>query len=406
MNSRCSALVTGLLLATFTACSGPGGDGGTVLPLPDSASPTDGSSADVSSDLSGTPDGLSGDSGLDMGGPGPEVGPADIATDPGADTGPDIPDVGKDTGPDVLPPPPGIVDPNCVDGQYTETLPPGVSVDISGFISNYDGVSYRDLIDDVLEARYPLGAALVTGGVENATFGDCIDFFISNTGSASSVIGQLGTVTHECGHFYDIAISPAGGATYVVTESLTLECFGASYQGSNKTFPRSYIRNDAFSLAHPPCAPGEFGGCDHYADVYLNGDGDPSTGDFDSGDQGFDMVLEETVQYVNSLATGYAFIDQYTSNVSERDGLLTFLWYVQRYLNYGRLNDTASYEVLASSPCWRNAILTIWGRAWLYLQATADMPLLGIEHDKLYGLATDPVLLQEIQLIRERHGCQ
>ena len=43
---------------------------------------------------------------------------------------------------------------------------------------------------------------------------------------------------------------------------------------------------------------------DNYANVYL--DGDPDDDEFDGGDQGFNSLLEETLQYVNSLATGYA----------------------------------------------------------------------------------------------------
>ena len=78
--------------------------------------------------------------------------------------------------------------------------------------------------------------------------------------------------------------------------------------------------------------------CDFYRQVYL--DGDPDDDNFEGGDQGYNSVLEETTQYINSLAVGYAFNDLYSGSVSERDGILTFLWYITRYLKMAPRKNT------------------------------------------------------------------
>ena len=86
-------------------------------------------------------------------------------------------------------------------------------------------------------------------------------------------------------------------------------------------------RDDRYADLRPPCGGED---CDTYANIYLNGD--PDDQNFDSGDQGFNMLMEEAFQYVNSLATNYALNERYQGSISGRDGILTTLWWVQRYL--------------------------------------------------------------------------
>jgi len=71
-----------------------------------------------------------------------------------------------------------------------------------------------------------------------------------------------------------------------------------------------------------------------------------------------------------------------------------------------RLESPQAYKLLSEDQCWRRSILTVWGRAWLYLKATEQYPSLGIDDAKLEGLATDPELLAEIQALRGFEGCQ
>lgn len=160
------------------------------------------------------------------------------------------------------------------------------------------------------------------------------------------------------------------------------------------TFARSRMNGDTFSALLPD---------DFYRDVYLDGDPDDAT--FDGGDQGFNSVLEEATQYVNSLATDWALRDQLSFSVSARDGILTFLWYIERYLYQARREFPNAYERLSGDTCWREAILTLWGRAWLYLDLTKEIDQLGIGDDVIEPLVLQPELLEEIDLLRERHGC-
>ena len=309
-----------------------------------------------------------------------------------------------------------MVNKQCLDGKYTETLP-NKDAPISQIISAYKPAAYKQFIKDVLAARYPFGKTLVEGALKSAPQ-DCVDTFLpaSMRGSASQVMSRLGTIVHECGHFYDIY--GAGGLTskqWVIKDGLTFKCKGAratdskrSSFGSNPSFSRNKINKDKWSAKHPPCT--SFGGgsknCDSYAYIYLNGD--PDNGKFESGDQGFDNLIEEVTQYVNSLATGYAYQDQKGgfSKSSDRDGILNFLWYTERYLHMARTKYPDFYKFAANDKCWRELVLTLWGRAWLYLEATKNNSNLGINDAKLMGLVKDPELLAEIELFRKAQGCK
>lgn len=161
---------------------------------------------------------------------------------------------------------------------------------------------------------------------------------------------------------------------------------------------------DQYAALHPPCASFADQGCDSYAAIYL--DGDPNDGAFDSGDQGYGMLHEETLQYVNSLATSYAFEDQFSYSTSARDEILTFLWYTMRYLRMARLEHPEAYTLLSESSCWRDLILQTCGRAWLYLEMTSGSSTLGINDDFLMTLVMEPELLSEIQRLRDIEGCE
>ena len=320
------------------------------------------------------------------GGAGFDAGPG---FDGGADSGPS----GADAGPGFdAGPPSDLVDPACTDGMYTETLP-NPTADISDI--TFDG-DIGGFIDAILDRRYPVGAALVRGGRMYRNFGEDCDLLFAGTPSSGDDIHQrLNTIVHECGHLYDFFLSSGASDSYFITGDLTLTCErGDTTARGGDTFERALLTSDSYQPARPP---GSGRGFDSYADVYLIGDG---------SEQGFNVLFEEAVQYVNSLATEYAFADQMSpgQSTSARDGILTFVWYVTRYLKIAREEYPSAYERITNA-CWRDAILQWWGRAWLYLEATEGMPSLGIDDEALYDLATDPVLLSEIQRLRELDGC-
>ncbi len=298
------------------------------------------------------------------------------------------------------PPIPGIVDPQCIDGQYNEQLPE--LVDISAQMNSYSPSNVRAFYESVLELRYPMGAKLVKEAPTTQI--DCVAAFTSNPFTAQEAFTDLNTIVHECGHVYDLGNSGFFDNHYAINMGLSFTCSdGDSTDRGGKTFARNRIAYDAFSVQRPYC-DGFGPDCDFYADTYL--DGNPDDGDISaSGDQGYGSLLEESVQYVNSLATGYAFHDQYTNFQSDRDGILTFLWYIGRYLHMARTQYPEVYNFLVQDDCWRQATLTVWGRGWLYLEATKGYDQLGISDDAIEPLVKDPTILNEIELLRQAEGC-
>lgn len=296
--------------------------------------------------------------------------------------------------PDGAPPPPAP----CGAAKYSETLPTNTA-DLSGVA--FSAANPSPYVLSVLERRYPLGKWLVEGGLANTAIGgSCIDRFLGDKSSGDAVIRQLSTVVHECGHFFDLTDRGPSSSTYNVRTDVIFKCSQGDAQGrGGVTFARSRITKDAYAAKRPACGGQSRPGCDTYADVYLDGNPDDTT--FQGGDQGFSSVLEETTQYVNSLATAYAFEDRYRSRkVSERDGILTFQWYVERYLLLAKASYPAAYKLIREDACWRKAVLTVWDRADFYLEATKSLPSLGINDAAILALVNDPVLKAEIDALR------
>ena len=217
---------------------------------------------------------------------------------------------------------------------------------------------FHDVHRGVLNRRYPLGWYIIDRGLrEGAAIGHCIDFFMRDRSSAERVNSQLSTAVHECGHFLDMSLN---GDAFVIRRDLSITCEeGDSTDRFGQTFARSRINDDDYSRLRPPCQGNRSPDCDSYADIYL--DGDPDNESFEGGDQGFNMLAEEAVQYINSLATSYAVYDQSRYSTSARDGILTHLWWIQRYLAYARDRYPAAHQFLLGNECYRRLILTIWG---------------------------------------------
>lgn len=297
-----------------------------------------------------------------------------------------------------------LVDPACTDGKYTEALP-NPTADLSGVAFSPTGLDAYFL--GVLGLRYPIGKDVVAGGLTNKQFGkSCIQMFAGNPTSAAQAQNSIGTVVHECGHLYDMVLAKLPSNSYFIRSGMQPTCQkGDTVARGGDTFARSLITKDTYSALRPPCTGSPSAGCDSYASVYL--DGDPNNASFEGGDQGYNMLLEETVQYVNSLATGWAFVDHLKSGqkVSERDGILTFLWYVERYLKMARTQYPNAYKRIADDACWRDITLNVWGRAWLFLEQTKGIGSLSINGAAIETLVKDPALLNEIELLRTKSGC-
>ena len=106
-------------------------------------------------------------------------------------------------------------------------------------------------------------------------------------------------------------------------------------------------------ILSPHQGDGEWGSDGSYSSLYLTGapesgiithykEGFPtydsgfftvsSDNSFDSGDQGYGMLFEETVQYSHSLAWKYCVDDIERERGSGKHGMLQWLWWNERYL--------------------------------------------------------------------------
>jgi hypothetical protein len=287
--------------------------------------------------------------------------------------------------------------------QVLAEEPPDPDASLAGLTFNGNIPSF---VDAVLQRRYPFGLELVQGGRRETSFGDCSVIFADGAESAADIYSSIEVIVHECGHLQDSFLSSSSGDAYAVQSDLTFQCSrGDTTTRGGDTFARSRIAGDDYQSLRPPCASSSRPGCDPYADVYLNGDPDDAV--FESGDQGFNLLMEEAVQYVHSIATAWAFLDQQSPNiaVSARDGILTFLWYIERYLHMARTEFPDAYERITGDDCWRDLTLSVWTRGQRYLALTRNERRLGIEDDDLAQLVAEPELLDEINRLRELDDC-
>ena len=286
--------------------------------------------------------------------------------------------------------------------RYTEPLP---RWDLPLDDLAFDPSHREDYVRAVLERRYPLGRWVVDVGLARGQArlrGSCVTTFLRDAARPEDVVRRIPTVVHECGHYADTE-GATGVAVYSVRPDVELRCTGGAARASGgRTFPRSDLRGDAFAKKRPPCGPdGRTGTCDMYAHLYF--DGDASNATFERGDLGFEYLLEEALQYVQSLAAGLALVERDPGQwVSHRDGVLTHMWYVARYLRHARVAEPEVHTFLTEDPCWRRAILTVWDRSVFYLEATKDESSLGLDDAELASLVSDPELTKEIDGLRAR----
>ena len=164
--------------------------------------------------------------------------------------------------------------------------------------------------------------------------------------------------------------------------------------------------DDLYSGMYLTDAPA-LGKITHYKDGYPGFD--PSftisaNDSFDTGDQGYNMLFEETVQYVNSLSWAYSRHDlsAKSSTGSEKTAMLLWLWWNERYLKLTREHYPEEHEHWIKY--YAEPFLWVWGKAWRHL----DTPSMNYYEEKwnhLSELVTDDLMLGEIQYVRERyHG--
>ncbi|RLK58561.1 PPC domain-containing protein [Actinokineospora cianjurensis] len=318
--------------------------------------------------------------------------------------------------------PPGtpvVVDRNCADGKFVLTVEdfrePDRLPSIQDLVNGYNSADYMGFINGVLSRRYPTGKRVIdiAGGKQ------AVDRWLWRKDTAAQVLGQLSMVVHEVGHGIDK--STPENRYFVARGSngadVTFTAPGMHGKGTTSSSPmfsmaRSLLLADAENKKRPPAVKGtittsrEYGSGSHgsdptYAETYLNGD--PTNTTFDSGDQGFNMLVEEWNQYINSMAVTYSLQTGGGSRTSDRHALLTYLWWVERYLAKIRVEHPEQHDYLVTSPAWRETVLALWGRSWRYLNTDTG----GMEPDsgQVTELVRQPHLLTEIHRLRTANGC-
>ena len=266
---------------------------------------------------------------------------------------------------------------DCLDKQIgdEEVLP--VRVDISDLVADYDESMRLPWAISVLQRRYPTGAFIMQEA-NNKT--DCFEISVEDPSKAENVINGLRTAVHECGHMIDLNVPQR----YVIRKDLQYKCDFSIASGGPA---RRIILDDEFQEKWPN---------DSFRKTYLE----------ELGDQTFDLLLDEASQYINTLATSYAFYDYTTFDPVARDGVHAFYWYIARFLRKTRMEHADFYDKLVNDTCWRQVILATWGRSERYLVETQGLPGLGGEDDALlHELRNDPELVSEIDRLRELDGC-
>ncbi len=289
---------------------------------------------------------------------------------------------------------------------------------------------------DVFETLYPTGKAIINE--DNGVAG--LKQWRVDPTSAESILSGLALTIHEVGHgldgelkrtegrenYYLVAATPSGALIEFDPPGLTTPNSSDYFQGIS----RSAILLDTENHKRPPdgcdgcilsphSGDGEWGSDGSYSNLYLNGSPeegvithytegfsayDPAftvstNNSFDSGDQGYGMLFEETVQYSHSLAWLYLTHDPESGGASSgKHAMLQWFWWNQRYLKLVREQYPDEHAFFVEH--WAEAFLTVWGQAWRYM----DTPTLNYqedEYDDLLELVTDDLMLGEVQYVRE-----
>ena len=243
--------------------------------------------------------------------------------------------------------------------------------------AGYDPGNPRPTLLEVARRRYPPAISAI-----GAQSDDDLRTWLRQPGGSPATFSQMlatfDVITHEGGHFLDfsLASSPFVNAYRISEDGDVIEVQQIA------AYPRAEILK-----VHP--APQQ----DTYAPVYLTGP---------SGGQDIEMLVEEFVQYVHSLASAACAYDVPANiTLSHRDGVLTMMWWIELYLQVGREQHPDAYQQILANRELVQVILRTWDRAEYWLARTRGTRLGDADAalaQRVY--ATDT--LAEIARLRER----
>ena len=97
---------------------------------------------------------------------------------------------------------------------------------------------------------------------------------------------------------------------------------------------------------------------------------------------------------MNSLGSGGVMI-------GARDGLATFMRYLQLYLHHGRLERQNDYRAIVENPEYLRLIKTLWENAEAALVASYKYRALGIDDREKLERVYDSAMMRELDLAFE-----
>lgn len=245
--------------------------------------------------------------------------------------------------------------------------------DVASIKSSYQPAQLRASAEALAAKRYPLGVELL-----HAQDDKQLSTWFEHAGASfEDLASGFDTAVHEGAHIWGFKRFSPKTQTYPIAE------------GQSLTLPRlsNFDRSEILGV-HVDAAS------DEYARIYLQGK---------SGAQGFNMLLDEYNAYVHSLASRYCTRDLLPPNlhVSARDGILTFMYYVETYLWLARERHPKDYRAILDDAPHRQLILKVWARAEYWLRKSASDARLGLSDQQIAGWVYEPSRLAEIARVRD-----
>jgi len=259
------------------------------------------------------------------------------------------------------------------DGSYREEPSCQELSDVSEIERSYRSAGRRASLNALAKARYPAGLPFL----EAQTDAELGAWFTGAEDSFSGAASRFDAAVHEGSHIWGFRrFSPS-------TQSYPLSADSTVRAKRLHNFPRSEI----LDVHVDPTA-------DTYAKTYLEGA---------SGEQGFNSLLDEYNAYAHSLAARFCTRDLVAANarVTARDGILTFMYYVELYLHLARSRHAADYRAILADDGHREVITRVWDRAELWLRRSASDPRLGVADETIGKWVYAPERLAEITRVRE-----
>jgi len=257
-------------------------------------------------------------------------------------------------------------------GNWKETDWCGDMADLSDVADAYDPSKLRQTLVEVSELRYPPAVAFIDAQSDS----NLNAWFMGSDGNFGQVMDRYEVAVHEGAHIWGFDHFSFSSYSYrIVDDDHIIET----------AYLDNFYRSEILDRHPDP-------GSDFYSDTYLTGG---------SGAQGFNTLLDEYNAYTHSLASRHCIRDQFGGgSTSARDGILTFMWYVETYLKIAREDHPDDYDDIVADNATVDVILDIWDRAEFWLEVTDGDDSLGIDDDEIAELTYDPDNLEEINRLR------